>query len=909
MSDINYINAKGEFLLKDADMNSGLYFPLVNDAGMMSSVTPELGGDCKIGQNNFLLAPASNETLHESRLTRNFWCKFVGNDNNRKQKAWSATGISAWQQALKFTAEKETVNVSGGLLWHKVIRENANLKLKSEILSFVPVTNDRVEIMQVTITNNGDSDISFIPVAAIPLYGRSADNIRDHRHVTSLLQRVSISENALTLCPALTFDERGHRKGEATYIVAGTAENGENPSSFIPLTCDFIGEGGSYDVPQAIFSDDIKEISCPEKVLKANSSAEGYEMTAALVFNETTLKCGKSKTFQIVLAINTDIKNVRPYLTKDSVQVHLENVKQFWQNKCQTALKTGNNRFDSWFTWVSVQPVFRRIFGCSFLPHHDYGKGGRGWRDLWQDCLALILIEPSSVREMLMNHFGGIRTDGSNATIIGSKMGEFIADRNNITRVWMDHGMWPLLTVNLYINQTGDLAFLLEKQTYFRDRQLHRGEKIENPASVDCCTLQKDSNNEIYLGTLLEHLMIQNLTAFFDVGEHNIMKLRGADWNDGLDMAREHGESVAFTAAYAGNFDTLIDLISALKEKKKIIELKITKELLILLDKTDYKNPVKKVEILNAYCTACEKLSGDIVSVSMDTLIGIFEAMSKSIKEQIRNSELVSDGADKSWFNSYYDNNRNKVDGVSSGNVRMMLTGQVFTILSGTATPEQSEKIIKAVNQYLCFPNRGGYALNTDFKEIKTDLGRMFGFAYGHKENGAVFSHMAVMYAYALYSKGYVNDGYKVISMLFEQSDNFELSRIYPGIPEYFDIKGRGMYPYLTGAASWLLLTLQTEVFGINSKYGDLVINPKLVLPQFDKDGKVQIKCSFANRKLTVEYINTSNLDYKDYDVKKVIINDKIYTCKNAKAGITIPRADIITLSETETIVKVILDN
>ena len=31
----------------------------------------------------------------------------------------------------------------------------------------------------------------------------------------------------------------------------------------------------------------------------------------------------------------------------------------------------------------------------------------------------------------------------------------------------------------------------------------------------------------------------------------------------------------------------------------------------------------------------------------------------------------------------------------------------------------------------------------------------MFGFAYGEKENGAVFSHMTVMFAYALYQRGF----------------------------------------------------------------------------------------------------------------------------------------------------------
>ena len=41
-------------------------------------------------------------------------------------------------------------------------------------------------------------------------------------------------------------------------------------------------------------------------------------------------------------------------------------------------------------------------------------------------------MEPKQVRQMLIDNFGGVRFDGTNATIIGSKQGEFIADRNNI---------------------------------------------------------------------------------------------------------------------------------------------------------------------------------------------------------------------------------------------------------------------------------------------------------------------------------------------------------------------------------------------------------------------------------------------------------------------------------------------
>ena len=68
--------------------------------------------------------------------------------------------------------------------------------------------------------------------------------------------------------------------------------------------------------------------------------------------------------------------------------------------------------------------------------------------------------------------------------------------------------------------------------------------------------------------------------------------------------------------------------------------------------------------------------------------------------------------------------------------------------------------ITEAADAYLYDASCGGYRLNTDFHELKTDMGRMFGFAFGEKENGAVFSHMAVMYANALYTRGFAKEGY-----------------------------------------------------------------------------------------------------------------------------------------------------
>ena len=217
--------------------------------------------------------------------------------------------------------------------------------------------------------------------------------------------------------------------------------------------------------------------------------------------------------------------------------------------------------------WVSFQPVLRRIYGCSFLPHHDYGRGGRGWRDLWQDCLSLLIMDPDGVRQMIIDNYGGVRADGTNATIIGAKQGEFIADRNGIARVWMDHGVWPFITTKLYIGQTGDADILKEKVCYFKDAQQERGRNIDCLWNEDYGLKQRCEDGSIYEGSILEHLLLQHLCAFYETGAHNHIMLRGADWNDAMDMAEENGESVAFTCAYAGNLSDMAELLTVLEEE------------------------------------------------------------------------------------------------------------------------------------------------------------------------------------------------------------------------------------------------------------------------------------------------------------------------------------------------------
>ncbi len=867
MNKYKFLDREGTFSLDNPELISYLYFPIANESGVMSCVTPSLNGDSKMSQNMFILEPVSSENLHNNKSSRNFWVYENG------KGAWSATGVSSPQMAKVFGDDKEETRVIAGILWHKMERTSKVAGLSSEIISYVPVTEDKVELMKVTVTNISGETKTLTPTAAVPLYGRSADNIRDHRHVTSLLHRIETVKYGVTINPTMNFDERGHQLNEAVYGVMGCAGDGSAPKGFFPIVEDYIGEGGSFEMPESV-------VKNSQDMVGAGYREDGFETVGALRFEDVTLAAGESASYVVALVYGNAKAEIEEtfakYGSEQAFDEGLEANKAYWAEKVNVSYETGDINFDMWMRWVSFQPMLRRIYGCSFLPHHDYGKGGRGWRDLWQDCLALLIMNPDGVRGMLYDNFGGVRIDGSNATIIGTKQGEFIADRNNITRVWMDHGAWPYLTTELYINQSGDLEFLLEETTYFKDLQAARGEKKDWEWNTEQGNLLKTENGEVYKGTVLEHMLIQHLTAFYDVGEHNHIRLRGADWNDALDMAKDRGESVAFTALYCGNLDNMADLILALEEKTGNSTVKLAKEMqmLITADKKIYDDIEAKQKLVEAYSDIClHTISGEQIEVSIKELAADLRGKAEWIKNHIRETEWISDGKDNNWFNGYYDNSGRQVEGVINGGVRMMLTGQVFTVMTGVADDEQVKSIAKAADTYLYDDKIGGYRLNTNFNEVKADLGRMFGFAYSTKENGAVFAHMATMYANAMYRRGFVKEGFKSINTLYKHCDNTPVSRIYPGVPEYINGRGRGLYHYLTGSASWMLLTVLTEMFGVKGSLGDLSLTPKLLKEQFDEAGKAAISLVYAGKKVKVIYNNKSAKEYGEYSIVSVTVD------------------------------------
>jgi len=804
--------------------NDGYYFPLFNLKGMKSSISPYFGGDVKVDYHHYALEPTSEVDLYNNIFSRNV----IFDVNN---KLYFLNGQTNLQQKDKIIYETD-------LLYQKVTRSNK--KFSIETTSFVPV-NDMVEVHQIVFTNLSDQPCPLKVTTAVPIYARSADNLRDHRQVTSLLNQIDVLDGGVFVKPTLSFDERGHTVNSTIYSVyAGSSDM--KIKGYIPTLDQFI-HGGSLHFPKGL-----------KNIDPTGTHKDGYEAMGAIQFENIIVEPRASICFYLSIGIHENkeqaIKQHQKYMNQQSFINGLEESTQFFKNYIKGLnFEIANQEISNQLNWVVLQPLLRRYFGNSYLPHHDYGHGGRGWRDLWQDLLALIMMNDHTVYELLYDNFQGVRIDGSNATIIGDNPGEFKADRNMITRVWSDHGAWPLLTTKMYIDETGDLDFLMKKQTYFNDQFTHYTKQTQNKPKSNVLL---DENNQPYQGTILEHLLLQNLVGHHNVGEHGFVRLEDADWNDGLDMAHHKGETIAFTHMYANNLRTLSKLIHQSSAKN----IEVFEEMLMLL-KAD-------VNVQDFFDKVVD-FKGNTILIDKHTLTNQLDKLAKK-----RIKHLSKNAFKDNKFQSYFDDQGLDPDAGDT----LALTGQAIALLSDTPTRKQAKYVASTTKKLLFDKHIGGYHLNSDYNQVLTNMGRAYGFAYGQKENGAVFSHMVIMYAYGLYQYGLVNYGHEAAFTLLKQS-NKRSSQVLLGIPEYFNNEGIGKYPYLTGSASWMLKLLRSEIFGLSLDCGKLTLNPKLKSSDF-VDGKASITTYLFKELRTITYHNPKNLDFTKYQIEKITKNGSI---------------------------------
>jgi cellobionic acid phosphorylase len=169
---------------------------------------------------------------------------------------------------------------------------------------------------------------------------------------------------------------------------------------------------------------------------------------------------------------------------------------------------------------------------------------------------------------------------------------------------------------------------------------------------------------------------------------------------------------------------------------------------------------------------------------------------------------------------------------------RLFVNPQSWAILSGAASPEQREQIIRAVAEQLETPY-GVMLLTPAFTGMREDIGRVTQKFPGSAENGSVYNHGAVFYIYSLYSIGESDRAFRLLRQMIpgpQLADYRQRGQLPVYIPNYYRgawrqyprTAGRSSQLFNTGTVSWVYRCLVEELFGLKGDKHGLLIQPQL---------------------------------------------------------------------------------
>jgi len=374
------------------------------------------------------------------------------------------------------------------------------------------------------------------------------------------------------------------------------------------------------------------------------------------------------------------------------------------------------------------------------------------------------------------------------------------------------------------------------------------------------------------------------------------------------DNARKRGETVCFSNFYAWVLREVAETLQYMVDQRGLKTVDLLDDMLMLLDrmpgqrKVNYDSTKAKHNHLQRYMDqVAHKVSGKRKAVKVADLVRDLRAKADWLAGHIRKNEFIRTKDGQRFFNGHYDDDGDRVHGNHPNGVRIDLTSQVLPTMLDVATDRQAEQAFEAVQTYLRDRNVGGLHLCSDFGEVKLDFGRVSGFVYGYKEHGGIWNQQNIMYMNALYHRRMVRQAYETFSDVFHLCMDSATAKCFPNMPSFFTINGEGGYSYLTGSATWLVVTMLCEVFGVRGERGNLRLDPKLVAEQFDKKGRASIETHFADKHLRVTYTNTRKLDFGEYAIDEVTINGKPIELGTHGHGVLIDREALVAACTKKT--------
>lgn len=359
--------------------------------------------------------------------------------------------------------------------------------------TFVPQTEDRLELWTVTLTNRGERTrrMSAIPYVDMQLTGGS-----------TLMDFVAV------------LGGRYDAEAKAVFGINSCVKFPDDFKAFLATDGDvagmtvsrdaFLGHYRTYANPLAVERGDV-----------VNDQA-GTEWIGASLRHGFELAPGESVSFNCALGVMASEAEGRDAIARNLAAGEVERLFEALKARKRkmverNRVRTSDPQFDRWMNvWLPHQLSVVARWGRVI---------GRGYRDVLQDSFGHRICDPAKARECLLEVFAKQFPDGR--CIRAWRLPNAQLDLQH----YADSPSWMIMALSQYLKETGDFGVLEEVVPYLN---------AEDPYAASAVA-----------GTVWEHVTLAQRHLLEHRGRHGLSKIYYGDWCDTMNGVGRAGEGVS----------------------------------------------------------------------------------------------------------------------------------------------------------------------------------------------------------------------------------------------------------------------------------------------------------------------------------------------------------------------------
>ena len=647
--------------------------------------------------------------------------------------------------------------------------------IKSSTRYFVPLS-ESLEIWQVTLTNEGDSqaDLSLFSAIEFCLWDANDDTTNFQRNYS--IGQVEVVDDVI-----YHKTEYRERRDHFAYFACS-----EKLTGFDTQRESFLGAYRGWNEPKVV--DDGE--SC-------NSIAHGWQPIGSHHV-KVNLKAGEQKQIIFILGYQENPKDnkfdppdsqiinkksakkaLEKYLQPANADKAFEELREYWTlllGKLQVSTPDEHtNRMVNIWNAYQCMVTFNMSRSASYF---ESGIGrGMGFRDSNQDLLGFVHMIPERARERILDISA---TQLKNGGAFHQYQPLTKRGNNDVGSGFNDDPLWLVLGVSAYIKETGDWSILDELVQY------------ENEPGTET--------------PLYEHLQRSIQYTLDRLGPNKLPLIGRADWNDCLNLN-------CFSDTPGQSFQTTTN------KEGKVAESVFIAGLFVLACK-------EMKELAEHYV----KSRTSNVVLTFDVRPSTFYSDAASEMEQT----VWRAGWDGDWFRRAYDDFGRVLGSKENTEGQIFIEPQGICVMAGLGVENgNAVKALDSVDDHLATPH-GIVLQQPAFSQYYLHLGEISSYPPGYKENAGIFCHTNpwIMIAEAIVGRGdKAFDYYTRIN----PSAREEISDLHKCEPYVYAqmiagkdaaTHGEGKNSWLTGTAAWNYVAITQSILGIQPTLDGLQVKP-----------------------------------------------------------------------------------